>query len=235
MTNPSPRALNALSNSKLHFTAFNRATNRPFSLSFRIARNNVEIQATTGDPAHNNQENGWGKIKIPMTFSCFTTMLTLLRKAGSVNTEYVEGIQVHNHTWENGKKSKEIVHTHDIMIVRNPEGIVSIVIHPKVVRVDKLTYVLGLPDNRYEKIVHANGEQWSRAELSQLIARQAFDMYMPLISHLLVTEYQPPEAPNGGGRSGYGGGNNAGSRPSGSTTGSRPASNYDDDDGDIPY
>jgi len=241
---------NALSNSKLNFMAFNNETKRPITMSWRLARNNVELICDTGDPAMKNREKNWGKIKVPMSYRGAALVMGLIQQASLGNAEYCEIFQAYNHRWVNNQREKEITHMHDIVVQRSAEGVVSVtVIYRGEPGWPELKFILGLPDNRYEKLAHADGSQWTKAKLSQLVGRQMFDTMIPLLAHLGVTEYQPPEPPSGGAGSGGGGGNRGGysggagggQRPQAPRGDERPSARggygggTDDVDDDIPY
>jgi uncharacterized membrane protein YgcG len=230
-----------LSSAKLKLSAANPAAKNAWAkLGWEIFRNNPRIVVDTGDPNLRNRDTDFGKITAaldPLLFSCVTQMiLDAANSQGETKTK----AECLGHSYKSGSKSEAVVPLADIWVGKDKEGCVFI----SVVNKDKegfpvIKFIFGPSDQRFMKWQHGDGTPYTKAEVSVLAAKAYVAILEPLISQLLIDNYEPPEPPGGGfggNRGGGGGGGYGGGQRQGGGGGGAPKAVHDDDGGsDIPF
>lgn len=209
MDNKPQRKTNALSVSKLGIPAFNPANKGgpPAMLYVRLWQNNPRLILDTRDPNLGGPENNYARIEAPMTMADLFVLGTLLRRfAKSSEADKVQFLTL-AHERNNGEKSKDITPKAAVWVGRDAEGHVFLsVIHEGNDRFPKIKIVLGPNDNRYSKLMRADGTPFTKADLSQLYAESWARMIETVTAVTSVVNYEPPMPPQGGYGRGAGGG-----------------------------
>ena len=205
-----PRKKIALDNRKLSlFAPCPSAPGKTASLSWRLVSNNPRITVYTNDPTDMTEKNGNGLIAAALDAPVFFMLMRLMYKIIDAPNGTKEKIENKNFIFPGGKRSEKPVVVSEIIVGKDDDGVVFI----SVVAYDKQRprIKFELVPGEFHSLYHQNGQQFTKAEASDLYARGYIQCLEGLMSHLLVTEWVEPEKKdNGNNRKGGGnrGGNN---------------------------
>lgn len=208
--NMQPRKKIALDNRKLALSAPCPSAPGKFStLSWRLVTNNPRITVYTNDPADMTEKNQNGLISAALDAPVFFMLMKMLYKIVDAPAGTKEKIENRNYIFPAGKRSEKPVVVSEIIIGKDEEGVVfiSVVAYDK----NRPRIKFDLVPNEFHTLYHQNGQQFTKAEASELYARGYIKCLEGLMNHLLVTEWVEPEKKdNGNNRNGGGnrGGNN---------------------------
>lgn len=262
---PPVRKRNALNNSKLSLSAKLPNSNIFAQLSVSLFKNNPRFVFNAKDPSLMNRENNFGKIEAAFDSPVFFGVLELLREAINSREVFEKGFENSNHEFVNGQRSQDIRHLTTLKVGRDQDGHIYISVTSTDPKWPKVKFIFGVPDQRYHRLINADGSPANRAQLSNLMARAYLNMWSEMVSGCLVVNYEDIPPPNGrggynkggnrggygggqgGGRGGYGGGSNGGGGYNRNNSGGKseseefsgaPAnagSGFDDLDDNIPF
>lgn len=231
----------ALQNPKIRLSAPNPQSKGKYaSLQIDIWNNNPRVQVNTNDPNFASADRQFGRITGAMETPTFYAMLGFIDQAIVAEPGWKANIQVLSNPKGQSGPGVDPVPSADIWIGKDAEGVVFISV------VNKLSegwpvikFPFGAPDRRFVKVFHANGSEYTKAEISIQYAKAFREAFATLMGGVLVKTYVKPEPfipgnKGGGGynRGGGGGGyNNGGNR--GGNGGGGGASSGDGDD--LPF
>ena len=223
----------ALKNPKLRLAAPNPAVKGTYaSLSFDVYQNNPRLVVDTKDPSMMNKEHSFGRITAAMDAVGFGMFLELLKEMIASPTADKKKIENFGNDYVNGQRSNEVVPLTDIWVGKDAEGIIFVSVISKKPGWPVIKFAFGLSDQRFTKIFHSDGTQYSKAELSALGAKTYYKMLTELVPNVLDTHfYEAPPNPKwakGGGGGGY-------NKPSYNQQSSAPAAGGGDDGDDLPF
>lgn len=187
-----PRKKIALDNRKLALSApCPSAPGKFATLTWRLVSNNPRITVYTNDPADMTEKNGNGLIAAALDAPIFFALVSLLYKIIDGPNGVKEKIENKNHIFPGGKRSEKPVVVSEIIVGKDDEGVVFI----SVVAYDKSRprIKFELIPNEFHCFYHQNGQQFTKAEASDLYARGYMQCLEGLMTHLLVTEWVEPE------------------------------------------
>lgn len=228
-TNLPPRKKIALDNRKLALSApCPSAPGKFATLSWRLVSNNPRISVYTNDPADMTEKNGNGLIAAAMDAPVFFALMRLMYKIIDGPNGVKEKIENKNYIFPGGKRSEKPVVVSEIIVGKDDEGVVFI----SVVAYDKSRprIKFELLPNEFHCLYHQNGQQFTKAEASEIYARGYMQCVEGLMTHLLVTEWVEPEKKenNGNNRGGNRNGGNNSQRSQSSNDGGNDFSGGDD-------
>ncbi len=226
----------SLKNPKLRLAAPNPAVKGVYaSLSFDVYQNNPRIIIDTKDPGMMTKENGFSRITAAMDPVGFGMFLELMKDIIASPAADKKKVETFGNDYVNGQRSNEVVHLTDIWVGKDAEGVVFLSVISKKPGWPVIKFAFGLSDQRFTKIYHSDGTQYSKAELSVLGARTYYKLLTELVPNILDTHFYeaPPNPKYAKGGGGNGGGYN---KPAYN----KPAYNQQDssDDGggdDLPF
>lgn len=178
------------------------------TLKWGLYKNNPRLTVYTNDP-DDTVDNG--RIQAPLDAKTFYGFLVLLSRAIKSTVPFKAKIDNMNFTFFGGKRSENPTVISSLWVGRDEDGCIWISItapkHPSI----KFTF--DHPDFHF--IYHANGDQYTKAEYSQVYAEAYERLLTTLMTTAMNTHYiapEPrPEGQQGGNRQGgYGGGNKGG-------------------------
>lgn len=212
------RVKHALNNPKLRISAPNPAVKGVYStLAFDVYQNNPRIVVDTKDPSLANPDNGYGRITAALDPTVFGVFLEFLDK--SIKSDGATKFKIENYGFEyvNGQRSQEAAHLSDVWVGKEADGTVFISVISKKPGFPTIKFPFGLSDQRWHKIYHGDGTQFTKAELSEKAAAAYLRLLTNLVPNVLDTHYYdaPPNTNwknkgNGGGYGGNRGGNGGG-------------------------
>lgn len=238
MSDRPERKKHALNNNKLVLsTPCPTAKGKYSQMKWDIYMNAPRIIVRTNDPSDSTPEKGYGNITAALDAPTFYAFLAMLEQAFKSSGEWKAKIENYNHDFVNGKRSQEIVHISDLWVGKDKDGVVFCSVISKKDERPVIKFAFGPSDTRYHKIFHADGQPYSKGELSVLYAKSYHRLLGEVMSNLLVTEYKEPPKPNFGNKGGNGGGYNRGGNGSyNNNNRSGSSSSSDDADGDdLPF
>ena len=202
-----PRKKIALDNRKLSlFAPCPSAAGKIASLAWRLVSNNPRITVYTNDPADMTEKNSNGLIAAALDAPVFFLLMKLIYKIIDSPNGTKEKIENKNYIFPGGKRSDKPVIVSEIIVGKDDDGVVFL----SVVAYDKTRprIKFELVPSEFHSLYHQNGQQFTKAEASELYARGYVQCLEGLMTHLLVTEWVEPEKKeNNRGAQNRGGGN----------------------------
>jgi uncharacterized membrane protein YgcG len=197
----------AFDNRKLHLsTPCPTAKGKWSSLQVNLFSNNPRITVYTNDPEDQGESKQYGKISANLDAQVFFVFLQKLNEiiAGPSGEDKVK-IENKNFIFPGGKRSESPVIQSELHFGKDAEGVVWLSVTAK----DRPRIKFNFGVNDFHTLYHKSGEQYSKGEQSQLFARGWVRIMENMMTHMLVTEWTPPEPKDnsGGGNRGGGGGN----------------------------
>jgi len=200
----------ALQNPKIRLSAPNPQSKGKYaSLQIDIWNNNPRVVVNTNDPNFASADRQFGRITGAMETPTYYMMLGFLDQAIVAENGWKANIQVLANPKGSSGPGVEPVPSADIWIGKDAEGVVFISV------VNKLSegwpvikFPFGPPDRRFVKVFHANGSEYTKAELSIQYAKAFREAFGELMAGVLVKTYVKPEPFIPGNRGGGGGGYN---------------------------
>lgn len=178
------------------------------TLRFDIFRNNPRIVVDTMDEALRNKDMGFGRIQHTMDPLLFNMFMEQVLRICQHEGEYKEKVEGLGHSYVNGQKSQEITPQTDLWVGKDKDGVVYISVIAKKEGFPVIKFPFGPADRRFVKYYHADGSEFTKAEISVLAARGYARLLTQVMNAELVRLYEPPQPPAGGfgGNRGGGGG-----------------------------
>ena len=204
--NMAPRKKIALDNRKLNlFAPCPSAPGKFASMSWRLVSNNPRITVYTNDPADMTEKNSNGLIAAALDAPVFFMLMKLLYKIVDAAPGTKEKIENKNFIFPGGKRSEKPVVVSEIIVGKDDDGVVFI----SVVAFDKTRprIKFELVPGEFHSLYHQSGQQFTKAEASELFARGYIQCLEGLMTHLLVTEWVEPEKKDNGNNNRNGGQN----------------------------
>lgn len=190
---------NALNNPKIVLTApCPVAPGKVSRLTWEIYQNNPRMVVRTNDPSLASKETSFGMIQAGMDALSFYAFLELLKEFALSEPE--KKARIENAGYEGD-------HLSDIWVGKDKDGCVFISIidrkneRPVIKFIFGTASVPGKPDDQYfHKYYHADGTQYTKAELSVLSAKAYYRILGEFMANILVQNYvePPPYVPKGG-------------------------------------
>lgn len=234
MAQANPKVKTVLNSPKLRLVAPCPTAKGKFShLSFDIYMNNPRVVVATNDPALMSPEKGFGRIQAAMDMPTFYVFLELLNAA--INSKEPIKNKIENFGHQKGGDPKVPVLLTDLWIGRDDTGNIFISVINKQEGWPVIKFTFSVADERYVKVWHGDGSEWTKAERSSVYARAYVKMLSEAMGNLMVSHYvePPPYVPNKGGNSWNKGGQSGGyQKPS---TYVDNTSSDDDNSNDIPF
>lgn len=203
----------ALNSPKLRLSApCPTAKGKYSSLSWDVYQNNPRVVVATNDPnLSNDREKNFGRITAALEAPTFYMFLELLKDT-IANKEAAKQPVIQNFgNPRNAERGAPPKHMTDLGVGRDAEGQIYIYVASKEDGWPMIKFVFGPPDQRFHKLVRANGESLSKAEVSELYARAYVNLLTQVMGNVLDTHYiEPPKFVPGGQRQGGGGYNRSG-------------------------
>ncbi len=248
---PAPRAKNALDNRKLNLTApcpTPTGAGKTSTLTVNVftaektGEPNPRITVFTRDPEDQGERNGYGKIQANLDPIVFMVVMEKLERVarGPVGTEDKVKMENKNYTFFGGKKSDAPQVVSEVQFGKDADGLVWISVTAQ--NRPRIKFPFG--PNDFHTLFHTSGEQFSRAEASELWALAWIRLMRKMVPAFLVSDYKDiPYDPNAaGGRGGQGGGggrqwnnNSGGQGGGGQQQRSAPPKVESTSDEDIPW
>lgn len=208
---PPPREKNVFDEPKLDLKTPN-SKGKMATLKWGIFKNNPRLTVYTNDPDDTTDN---GRISANLDAKTFYAFLQLLSRAIKSDVEFKAKIDNKNHIFAYGKRSEEAVLVSSLWVGRDADGVVWISItapkHPSI----KFAFA----NSDYHFFYHTGGEQFTKADYSQIYAEAYLTMLTELMGVAMVHHYIAPEPRpegQGGGKGGFQGGGNRGGGGGGS-------------------
>lgn len=220
----------ALQNPKIRLSAPNPQSKGKYAtLQVDIWNNNPRVIVNTNDPNFASADRQFGRITGAMEAPTYYAMLGFIDQAIAAEPGWKANVQLLSNPKGQNGPGVEPVPAADVWIGKDAEGVVFISVVNKLGEGwPVIKFPFGAPDRRFVKVYHANGNEYSKAELSVQYAKAFREAFGQLMAGVLVKTYEkpPPFIPGnkGGGynRGGGGGGyrnNNGGGGGGGSSGG----------------
>ncbi len=210
-----PPEKNALDNNKLQLSTpcpTPAGKGKYSTLKVEFVKNNPRFVVWTNDPEDTGERNNYGKIvaalDLPTMFMLFGLVEDVI--AGPAGGEPIQ-LQNLNFKYPGGKRTDRPVLESKVFVGKDADGVVFISVIAYEEHRPKIVFPF-LP-TQYHNLVHRDGTAWEKGKLSEKFARGFLAALKPVINHLSVIKYVPPEPKNNQG--GGGGGNNYGNRGGG--------------------
>jgi uncharacterized membrane protein YgcG len=208
------RKYTLLDSPKLRLVAQNpNVPNKYANLKFGIYNGMPRVVVSTNDPSEQQNPETRGMITAAMEPGTFWAMMEELKVAIDSPTEYKFMVNCKTR----GKNSPEPVHVADIVAGKDAEGVIFIsVIDKKFPERVKIKFPFGMVDPKFHSFVRANGEKFTKQELSVAYAKGYVRNLTDIMNTLMTTSYVhqvfvPGQFGNkGGGGGGWKGNNNNG-------------------------
>lgn len=187
------RKKNAFNNSKLTLSApCPTAKGKYSTLGFEFHNNNPAIVVRTNDPADMDPSRNYGRIMANMDTPAFFAFIVNLKEAIASAGEFKKKCENHNHDYVNGRRSEEAVHISDLWVGKDKDGCVYISVVSKKDDRAVIKFIFGPSDNRWHKYFHADGQPFTKGDLSVLYAKAWTMILSEVTSTLIVNEYVAP-------------------------------------------
>lgn len=213
-----PPEKNALDNNKLQLSTpcpTPAGKGKYSTLKVEFVKNNPRFVVWTNDPEDTGERNNYGKIvaalDLPTMFMLFRLIEDVV--AGPAGGEPVQ-LQNLNFKYPGGKRTDRPVLESKVFVGKDADGVVFISVIAFEEHRPKIVFPF-LP-TQYHNLMHRDGTPWEKGKLSEKFAVGFLDAIRPVINHLSVIKYVPPEPKNkdgqggGGGYGGRGGGGGGG-------------------------
>jgi len=208
------RKYTILDSPKLRLVAQNpNVPNKYANLKFGIYNGMPRVVVSTNDPAEQQNPETRGQINAAMEPSTFWAMMEELKVAIESPTEYRFMVECKTR----GKNSPEPVHVSTVIAGKDAEGVVYMsVVDKRYPERVKIKFPFGIVDPKYHSFVKANGDKFTKQELSVAYAKgfvkNLTDIMNDLIRETYVHQVFVPGQYGNKGGSGGGGwkGNNNG-------------------------
>lgn len=174
------------------------------TLSFGLWMNNPRLIVSTNDPAL-IASTRHGKIQAALdmpTMFCFIEMLK-----DAVKSKEAIKSKIETYGMSSNKDDKSPVHLTDVWVGRDDSGSVFVSVISKQEGWPVIKFIFGPSDGRFQKFVHSNGTEYSKAEASNRYANSYISLLTNCFSHLVISHYVEPPPFIPGNKGGYGGGN----------------------------
>lgn len=234
-------AKTALDNSKNQM----RGKNGEFYSSFTIVTggNNPKFVVNTNNPAHKNEQNGWGKFSAPTTPVDLSAFLEAVEKVVASDKDLVLTFQLSDQPYMNGVKSKDVMPVMNLSVGKNEKGLAYVEAEDLTdKRFGKHRFFFAPPDRRFVSVRRGATEELPINKINELYAGSWMRFWSNTIYPALVSTYTDSFANRGGNGGGNGGGNrggyqnnrgNGGGNYSSNRSETPQESNYPDED--IPF
>ena len=251
-----PAKIETLLNSpKLKLSAMNPTNKKWANLSLDLFRGNPRIVVNSNDDNLRNEADGWGKVTAAMDVQLMGMVILMVEDAIAAPGEYKAQLENSNHSYAGGQRSQDITPQNSVWVGKDANGQVYISVVSVNPKFPKIKFLFGPSDSRYFKLRHADGTEYTRAEISVLGARAWVMLLKVALPYLSALHYEPAPKPTGGfGNKGGGGGGYGGNRGGGGGYGgnrgggggygggqqnreapAKPAAGFDEAGDDIPF
>ena len=238
------RKYTVLDSPKLRLVAQNpNVPNKYANLKFGIYNAMPRVVVSTNDPSEQSNPELRGMINAAMEPGTFWAMLELLEKAALGPGEDKFMIECKTR----GKQGPEPIHVSTLIGGKDAEGVVFLsVIDKKFPERVKIKFPFGPVDPKYHTILKANGEKFTKQELSVAYAMGYIKNLKQVMNELINSTYVhqvfvPGQFGNkgggqgGGGWKGNSGGGWKGNQGGGNSYGNSAPASSGDDSNDLPF
>ncbi len=153
-------------------------------LRFGIWNNNPRITVYTNEDS--DKKNNMGMITAPMDPVVFSTFLAKLSETISSppNTKF----SIQNYTMKKGDGEEKLrkVHINDIYGGKDENGVIWI----SVVEGNRPKFKFDFGNFPFHKFFKGDGEEMSKAELSQIAAKAAINLFSDILSNYITNNYE---------------------------------------------
>ncbi len=153
-------------------------------LRFGIYNNNPRITIYTND--ENDKKNNMGMITAPMDPLVFSTFLAKISECISSPPNTKFSIQNYTMKMADGEEKPKKVHLNDIYGGKDENGVIWI----SVVEGNRPKFKFEFGNYPFHKFYKTDGEEMSRAELSQLSAKAAVNLFSDILSNYITSNYE---------------------------------------------
>lgn len=192
-----------LNNPKIRLQAPCPTAKGKFStLAWDVWMNNPRFVVATNDPTMMVKERGFGRIQAAMEPPTFMVFLELLDNC--INATEAVKFKVAN----SGKDKAggfDPVPTSDLHVGRDAEGCIFVSVVSKEEGWPVIKFVFSAPDQRFHKLYHGNGTEFTKAEISVIYAKAYRKLLEVAMMNVLDTHYVEPPPFVPGNKGGYGG------------------------------
>lgn len=202
----------AFTHSKLRLSApLPTVKGKRAALSVDVWNNNPRLILATNDPKFDgDKSNNYGRYTAAIESFTYYAMMEALDDHIAKKEKDRTIIQIKTKA-PGGDFKAPPVHSGDIIIGRDDEGLVYIVLVPKKDGWPAPKFIFGAPDQRFQTWLNGDGTPMEPAKLSTIYARAWAKLMRDLMGPTLNTHFtEPPKGGFGGGGGGYGGGNRGG-------------------------
>lgn len=173
------------------------------SLAWDVWMNNPRFVVATNDPTMMSKERGFGRIQAAMEPPTFMVFLELLDLC-------INSTEACKYRVANSGKDKaggfDPVPTSDLHVGRDADGCIFVSVVSKEEGWPVIKFVFSAPDQRFHKLYHGNGTEFTKAEISVIYAKAYRKLLEVAMMNVLDTHYVEPEPYVPGNKGGYGGG-----------------------------
>lgn len=192
MANDIKHKKHALNNPKIVLSApCPTAPGKMSHMKWDIYLNNPRIVIKTNDPSMLNKENQFGMFQAGMDTPIFGVWLEMLLDFANGAVDRKAKIQ------NQGRENESLS---DIWFGKDKDGCVFVSVVYKKEEKPVIKFIFGPSDDRYHKIFHADGTEYTRAELSVIYAKSYYRFLGDMMNTILTTDYVEPAPfnPDGG-------------------------------------
>ena len=182
------------------------------TLAWDVWMNNPRFVVATNDPTMMTKERGFGRIQAAMEPPTFMVFLELLDQCVA-SSEAIKFKVANSGKDKNG--GFDPVPTSDLHVGRDAEGCIFVSVVSKEEGWPVIKFVFSAPDQRFHKVYHGNGTEFTKSEISVIYAKAYRKLLEEAMMNVLDTHYVEPPPYVPGNKGGYGAPQGGGQRQGG--------------------